>query len=74
MDVKLVKLNHGFMIGKPLLTTSNPLDITSSGITSIFWRRTKQTIIAKSKTPSFNFQELEPAFKANVGSEKMMLY
>ena len=74
MDVKLVKLNDGFMIGKPLLTTSKPLDITSSGIILIFWPKTKQTTIAKSKTPSFNIQELEPAFDANVGSEKLMLY
>ena len=50
MVFTLVKLNDGFMIGKPhtlgpslkmtvpqpLLTTSKPLDITSSGITSIF--------------------------------------
>ena len=50
MVFSLVKLNDGFMIGKPntlrpslkvtvpqpLLTTSKPLDITSSGITLIF--------------------------------------
>ena len=56
-------IKDGFMIGKPktsrpslkmtipqpLLTTSKPLDITSRGITLIFWRRAKQTTIAKSK-------------------------
>ena len=32
---------------QPLLTTSRPLDITSSGITLIFYREAKQTIIVK---------------------------
>ena len=59
-----IKLNDGFMIGKPntlrpslkvtvpqpLLTTSKPLDITSSGITLIFQRSSKQTTVAKSET------------------------
>ena len=67
MVFTLVKLNDGFMIGKPntlrpslkvtvpqpLLTTSKPLDITSSGITLIFWRRAKQATIAKSETYLF---------------------
>ena len=38
-------------IPQPLLTTSKPLDITSSGITLIFWWRAKQTTIVKSKRP-----------------------
>ena len=52
----VTELNYGFMVGKPnslgsslkmtipqsLLTTLNPLNITSSGITLIFWRRAKQ--------------------------------
>ena len=63
MVFTLVKLNDGFMIGKPntlrpslkmtkpqpLLTTSKPLDKTSSGITLIFWRRAKQTTIVQNQ-------------------------
>ena len=76
---KLVKPNDGFVIGKPnilrpqlLLTTQKPLDITSTGITLIFWRTAKQTTIAKSET--LFIQELEPAFNVNFGSEKLMLH
>ena len=83
----LVKLNDAFTIGKlntlrpslkmtipqPLLTTSKLLDITSNGITLIFWRKAKQTTIAKSET--LFIQDLEPAFNVNnVGSEKLRLY
>ena len=71
MVFTLVKLNDGFLIGKPLrrslkitilqplLTTSKPLDITSSGITL------KEILF---------IQELELAFNVNVGIEKLMLY
>ena len=79
MVFKLVKPNDGFVIGKPntlkphlLLTTQKPLDITSTGITLIFWRTAKQTTIAKSET--LFIQELEPAFSVNFGSEKLMLH
>ena len=62
MVFKLVKLDDGFMIGKlhtlrPSLKmtlpyhASKPLDITSCGITLIFWRRAKPTTIAKSERP-----------------------
>ena len=81
MAFTLVKLSDGFMIGKPntlrpslqvaipqpLLTTSKLLDITSNGITLIFWRKAKQTTIAKSET--LFIQELEPAFNVNFGSK-----
>ena len=59
---------------QPLLTTSRPLDTTSSGITLI-------SILAKGKTDyhckikeTLYIQELESAFNVNVGSEKLMLY
>ena len=83
----LVKLNDAFTIGKlntlrpwlkmtipqPLLTTSKLLDITSNGITLIFWRKAKQTTIAKSET--LFIQDLEPAFNVNdVGREKLRPY
>ena len=59
MVFNIGKLNDGFVIGKPdtlrpslkmtmpqpLLTTSKPVDITSSGISLIFWRRAKPTTI-----------------------------
>ena len=86
MVFTLVKLNDAFMIGKPntlgpslkmtipqpLLTTSKPLDMASSGITLMFQRRAKQDTIAKSGTVFI--QELEPAYKVNVGSEKLRPY
>ena len=74
-----VKLNDGFMIGRPntfrpsfkmaapqsLLTTPKPLGITSSGMTLTFSRKAKQTIIAKSAEVFFT-QEFEPALNVNV--------
>ena len=52
---------------QPLLTTSKPQDITSSGITDVLAKlniRAKQTTISKSET--LFIRELEPAFNVNV--------
>ena len=63
MVFTLVKLNDGFMVGKPntlrpslkmtipqpLLTTAKPLDVTSSGITLIVWLRAKRLPLQNQK-------------------------
>ena len=83
MFFTLLKLNEGFTIEKPnilrpslkikilqpLLTTSRPLDITSSGIIA----KGKTDYHCKIKETLF-IQELEPALNVNVGSEKLMPY
>ena len=57
MDLTLVKLNDGFMIGKPnTLTPSLNADHVKTNdnmkqASLIFWRRAKQTTLTKSKTP-----------------------
>ena len=83
----LVKLYGGFMIEKPnilrpslkmtilqpLLTTSRPLDTTSSGISLKILAKGKTDYHCKMKETLY-IQDLEPAFNVNVGSEKLMLY